>query len=160
MEKLSVKQLRVLAKTSGLSNYSRLKKAGLVNLIAEFRKQPQKKINKREIKVRDNERISVGHAIINIYTGGSSHPDYPIPQSVVKSALNANSLKPQHQREVFDIAGNIPVAPPIKKEVFPLTKKAKAKDKKNWDFLEKAISKRQAKTDVKSTLDGENPIWI
>lgn len=81
-----------------------------------------KKTIETEIKLSDGDKrklISVGHAIINIYTGGNNHPNLPIPQHLVRSALEAQQLSPQHQQEVQQIVNNAPPPPPQPKGIIP-----------------------------------------
>lgn len=51
-------------------------------------------------KENDKKQMDLGHTIVNIYCGGNSHPDYPIPQSVVRNALNSQNLEPPLQKQV------------------------------------------------------------
>ena len=46
--------------------------------------------------------IDNGHTIINMYCGGNHHPDYPIPQSLVRSALNVNQQPLNQQKDMSD----------------------------------------------------------
>jgi hypothetical protein len=48
----------------------------------------------------ENKRLDLGHTIVNVYAGGSSHPDYPIPQSLVRQALDMQKLPPIERKEL------------------------------------------------------------
>lgn len=126
---LTVKTLKGKAKAAGIKGYSRLNKASLVALIIAGPPEEEKDggpkkttpRKRKEIKVKKGDRITVGHAIINIYTGGNSHPDYPIPQNVANAAVNANQLDPQSQREILSLANQGPAAPTLRKRFHPPT---------------------------------------
>jgi hypothetical protein len=116
---MTVAKLKALIKSKSLfTSYSTLRKPELIKKIlnSEWFKGQSKTIT---AKVGD--KISVGHAIINIYTGGTGHPNYPIPHSVVKSALDANNLTTAQQSEILQMANNAPPAPTIKKSFMPPT---------------------------------------
>jgi hypothetical protein len=70
-----------------------------------------------------NGSIDVGHTVINLYTNGSQHPDFPIPQSVVRQALQAQQMPLQEQHRVAEgLRTYVPESPPIQgipKEVIP-----------------------------------------
>jgi hypothetical protein len=51
-------------------------------------------------KEDDKKQMDLGHTIVNVYCGGNSHPDFPVPQSVVRQALNAQNLQPLQQQQV------------------------------------------------------------
>lgn len=44
--------------------------------------------------------VDVGNTIINMYCGGSSHPDFPVPQSVVRHALKSQQLPLREQQQL------------------------------------------------------------
>lgn len=73
-----------------------------------------------EVNIDDEDKIHIGHAIINIYTGGSSNPNMPIPQSVVRHAINAQTLPPQQQQNISNFLqqeaknANVPLSKPKK----------------------------------------------
>ena len=50
----------------------------------------------------EKKTIDNGHTIINMYCGGNHHPDYPVPQSVVRSALNVNQQPLNQQKDMSD----------------------------------------------------------
>jgi hypothetical protein len=70
-----------------------------------------------------NGSIDVGHTVLNLYTNGSQHPDFPIPLSVARQALQAQQLPLQEQHRVAEgLRTYVPESPPIKgipKEVIP-----------------------------------------
>ena len=49
---------------------------------------------------KDKKMIDTGHSIINIYCGGSNHPDFPIPQSLARQALNAQQMPLFQQQQL------------------------------------------------------------
>ena len=50
----------------------------------------------------DKKNVDLGHTIINVYVSGSDHPNFPIPQSVVRKALDANNnLSPEKRSEIL-----------------------------------------------------------
>jgi hypothetical protein len=53
-------------------------------------KEPQKK------------NIDIGHTIINIYCNGNKDPNIPIPQDVVREAINANNAPLYNQQELIE----------------------------------------------------------
>ena len=59
------------------------------------------------------KKLDLGHTIVNIFVGSNQHPDYPIPQSLVRSALNAQNLPENKQKEMAQFlrqeAKNTPV---------------------------------------------------
>lgn len=119
-----------------------------------------------ELNIDDAHKYSIGHAIINIYTGGSSNPNIPIPQHVVRSAINAQLLPQEDQQEIHNIVKNtpkfIPPPPPIPQatewkgravkpppvELTEEQKKAQEdakKREKHMDALREAIEARRKK---------------
>ena len=46
------------------------------------------------------QNVDAGHTIVNVYCGGNHHPDYPVPQSVVRQALNANKAPLYQQQDI------------------------------------------------------------
>ena len=59
--------------------------------------------NKKGLLSHHDEKkktLDVGNTIINMYCGGSSHPDFPVPQSLVRTALNAQQLPLERQKVV------------------------------------------------------------
>ena len=46
------------------------------------------------------QNVNAGHTIVNMYCGGNHHPDYPVPQSVVRQALNANQAPLYQQQDI------------------------------------------------------------
>ena len=46
--------------------------------------------------------LDLGHTIVNIYVGSNSHPDYPIPQSLVRQALDAQNLPEKQKKTVSE----------------------------------------------------------
>ena len=113
------------------------------------------KENPTEVNIDDEDKISIGHAIINIYTGGSSNPNIPIPQHIVRSAIDAQRLPAEEQKEIHNIVRNtpsfIPPAPPQidtsgwkgrakKIELTPEQKEAQRIHKENIENSEKHIN--------------------
>lgn len=49
---------------------------------------------------KGKKQLDLGHTIVNIFVGSNQHPDYPIPQSLVRSALEAQQLPPQQEQKV------------------------------------------------------------
>jgi hypothetical protein len=47
-----------------------------------------------------HKKVDVGNTIINMYCGGSGHPDFPVPQSVVRHALASQALPEREQRAI------------------------------------------------------------
>ena len=69
----------------------------------------------------DGIMIDIGHSILNFYVGGSNHPDFPVPQSIVKQALKSQKLPEEKQKE---LAEELKKIKPVKiqgipKEVIP-----------------------------------------
>ena len=48
------------------------------------------------------QNVDAGHTIINMYCGGNHHPDYPVPQSVVRHALNINQAPLYQQQDMAE----------------------------------------------------------
>jgi hypothetical protein len=63
----------------------------------EAKKEAKKEEAKKEKKPYKTME-TVGHTIVNVYCGGSSHPDFPVPQSVVRKALEAEKLPPKEKK--------------------------------------------------------------
>jgi hypothetical protein len=96
----NLKQLRAQAKGLGLRGYSKLRKSALISKIQKAQKpQESKKAESLVSSFRGGKKIDLGHMVINMYCQGSTHPDYPVPQSVVRTALNAQSLPSGHPTE-------------------------------------------------------------
>ena len=51
-------------------------------------------------KEPEKQNVDVGHTIVNMYCGGSPHPDFPVPQSVVRQALDANNMSLFQQQQL------------------------------------------------------------
>jgi len=51
-------------------------------------------------KEKEHKNMDVGHTIVNVYCSGNTHPDYPIPQSLVRQALDSNNLPLYQQQEL------------------------------------------------------------
>lgn len=58
--------------------------------------------NERFITHKEPQRRNIdnGHTIVNMYCGGNNHPDFPVPQSVVRQALDANQQPLFQQQQV------------------------------------------------------------
>ena len=54
-------------------------------------------------KEESKRNVDVGHSVINVYCGGNSNPNFPIPQEVVRQALNMNNLPIYQQQEIGDM---------------------------------------------------------
>ena len=65
----------------------------------EAKKEPEaKKEEAKKEKKPYKTMETVGHTIVNVYCGGSSHPDFPVPQSIVRKALEAEKLPPKEKK--------------------------------------------------------------
>ena len=51
-------------------------------------------------KEEQKKNVDVGHTIVNVYCGGHQSPNYPVPQYVVRQALNSNNLPLHQQQEI------------------------------------------------------------
>jgi hypothetical protein len=54
-------------------------------------------------KEEQKKNVDVGHTIVNVYCGGHQSPNYPVPQYVVRQALNSNNLPLHQQQEIGDM---------------------------------------------------------
>ena len=50
----------------------------------------------------EQKAVDVGHTIVNVYCNGSNHPDFPVPQSVVRQALDAQQLPLFQQQQMAE----------------------------------------------------------
>ena len=62
-------------------------------------KQPEAKKEEAKKEKKPYKTLeTVGHTIVNVYCGGSSHPNFPVPQSIVRKALEAEKLPPKEKK--------------------------------------------------------------
>jgi hypothetical protein len=67
-----------------------------------------KKLGNKKVKETDDDkgnlqkRLDLGHTIVNVYANGSNHPDFPVPMTVVRHALNAQNLTGEKRQNVED----------------------------------------------------------
>lgn len=54
-------------------------------------------------KDSSRQQVDTGHSIVNVYCNGSNHPDFPIPQSVVRQALNSQQLPLFQQQQLGEV---------------------------------------------------------
>ena len=49
---------------------------------------------------RSDGKLDIGHTVVNVYVGNSKHPNFPVPVSVVRQALDAQNLSPKDHAKV------------------------------------------------------------
>jgi len=92
-----------------------------IKLLKEHNKKIKQPNTEKNVTYKDSDKkqIDAGHTIVNVYCNGSNHPDFPIPQSVVRHALNANALPQAQQQQVGEQVQQIAQTMPVIRGIPP-----------------------------------------